>query len=293
MKNTQYSPAPEQGTSANPFLDRKRSAKPVGALRQMLSYTRFEMVLFYRYRLALFFAVFPLAFVILGLAQAGNEVAPGVDSGAHYIAGSLALAPMILAILHVTNIITARREQMVLKRLRVGGTPATAIFGSVTLSVVLASMVLSCVGLALLIGPFDVTPVQPELVAVPIVLTAVVISLFSMAYTRLCRNAEGAQLMSMIPFMVFYGASGLMVPLSVLPDGLASFMRLFPIAPAAEIATSAYFGRDFLGGAQGGQALQGIDLWLSSLPSMAVLAAWVLLSIFLLRYFRWDPREAG
>lgn len=282
-----------RSTDAEAVVEDRPRRRPVGALRQTLSLTRAELVLFYRYRLALFFAVFPLAFVLMGLAQAGREVAPGVDSGAHYIAGSLALAPMILAILHVTNVVTARREQMVLKRFRVGGVSAAALFGSITFSVVLVALLLACVGVGLLVGRFDTLPSEPVLVVLPVVLISVVITLFSAAYTRLCRNAEGAQLMSMIPFMVFYGASGLMVPLGVLPDGIAGAMRLFPVAPAAETVTSAYFGRDFFGGADGSEALAGADLWTAALPSVAVLLVWIALSVFLLRYFRWDPREGG
>ena len=267
--------------------------RPVGAIQQTLSLTRTELVLFYRYRLALFFAVFPLAFMLMGLAQSGTEIVPGVDSGAHYIAGSLTLAPMILAILHVTNVVTARREQMVLKRFRVGGVSATALFGSVAFSVVLVALMLGAVGVALLIWRFEAVPDEPVLVLLAVVFISVAIALFSAGYTRFCRNAEGAQLMSMIPFMVFYGASGLMVPLSILPDGVATAMRLFPVAPASEIATSAYFGRDFFWGAGGSETLTGPELWVAAAPSAAVLVGWILLSMLLLRYFRWDPREGG
>lgn len=170
-----------------------RGPRQVGALRQTHEFSRAEMTLFWRYRTALYFALFPLVLSLLGMVQEGTETAPGVDAGAHYTVGSLMMAPMFLSIMHVSNLVTARREQLVLKRLRVAGTPPAVLFGAVIVSVVLVTAVVSVIVGVVLFRHFGVVPVAPLLAALPILLVTVAVSLFAIAFTRLCRNAESAQ----------------------------------------------------------------------------------------------------
>lgn len=269
-----------------------RDHRPVGLLRQTYEFGRTEMTLFWRYRTAIYFALFPLGLALLGIAQAGTDIAPGVDMGAHYTAGALMMTPLFLSIMHVTNLVAARREQLVLKRLRVAGTTPTVIFGAIIVSVVLVTTVISLIIAIVLYRYFDIVPAAPLLVALPILLVTVAVSLFAIAFTRLCRNAESAQMLCMLPLMLFYGLSGLMLPLAAMPDRLAELARLLPSAPAVEIVTSAYFGRDFIGEGDGTQALTGVELWSAALPGLLIVVAWIAVSAFLTRFVRWDPRES-
>lgn len=268
-----------------------RDHRPVGLIRQTYEYSRAEMTLFWRYRTALYFALFPLGLALLGLVQEGTDIVPGVDMGAHYTAGALMMTPLFLSIMHVSNLVTARREQLVLKRLLVSGTPPAVMFGAIIVSVLVVTLVISLAVGAVLFHHFDVTPADPLLIVLSILLVTVAVSLFAIAFTRLCRNAESAQMLCVVPLMLFYGLSGLMLPLAAMPDRVAEISRLLPAAPGVEIVTSAYFGRDFLGGADGTQALTGMDLWGAALPGFAVIVVWIVLSAYLTRFLRWDPRE--
>lgn len=269
-----------------------REHRPVGLLRQTYEFGRTEMTLFWRYRTATYFALFPLGLAMLGIAQAGTDIVPGVDMGAHYTASALMMTPLFLSIMHVTNLVAARREQLVLKRLRVAGTSPVVIFGAIIISVVLVTTVISVIIAIVLYRYFDVVPADPFLAALPILLVTVAVSLFAIAFTRLCRNAESAQMLCMLPLMLFYGLSGLMLPLAAMPDRLADFSRLLPTAPAVEIVTSAYLGRDFIGDGDGTRALAGVELWSAALPGLLVVVAWIAVSAYLARFVRWDPRES-
>lgn len=267
-----------------------RGPRQFGVLRQTYEFSRAEMTLFWRYRTALYFALFPLVLALLGMVQEGTEIVPGVDAGAHYTVGSLMMAPMFLSIMHVSNLVTARREQLVLKRLRVAGTPPAVMFGAVIVSVVLVTAVVSVLIGVVLFRHFGVTPVDPLLAALPILLVTVAVSLFAIAFTRLCRNAESAQMLCFLPLMLFYGLSGLMLPLEAMPDRIAEVARFLPAAAGVEIVTSAYLGRDFVGG-DGTRLLSGTDLWVAALPGLLIITVWIALFAYLTRFFRWDPRE--
>ena len=269
-----------------------RDRRPVGVLRQTYEFTRTEMTLFWRYRTALYFALFPLGLALLGIVQEGADIAPGVDVGAHYTAGALMMTPLFLSIMHVSNLVTARREQLVLKRLLVAGTPPAVMFGAIIASVVAVTLVISVLIGVLLYRHFDVTPAEPLLVVLPILLVTAAVSLFAIAFTRLCRNAESAQMLCVVPLMLFYGLSGLMLPLSAMSDRIADLARLLPSAPGVEIVTSAYFGRDFIAGGDGVQTLTGTDLWVAALPGLLVIVVWIGVSAYLTRFLRWDPRES-
>lgn len=279
-------------TDSHARISDVREYRPVGLFRQTYEFARTEMTLFWRYRTAIYFALFPLGLALLGIAQAGTDIAPGVDAGAHYTAGALLMTPLFLSIMHVTNLVAARREQLVLKRLRVAGTAPVVTFGAIIVSVVLVTAVISLIIAIVLYRYFDIVPAAPLLVALPILLVAVAVSLFAIAFTRLCRNAESAQMLCMLPLMLFYGLSGLMLPLAAMPDRLAEIARLLPTAPAVEIVTSACFGRDFIGGGDGTQALTGVELWSAALPGLLIVIAWIAVSAYLTRFVRWDPRES-
>src|SRR3712207_2141306 len=102
--------------------------RPVNPVKQALRLTRTEFTLLYRYRTAFFFAVvMPLVFIYPLVNVAHGQVLPGVDGQAFSFAAFFAICATTAGILHVSNIYAARREQLVLKRLRASGVPAVAI----------------------------------------------------------------------------------------------------------------------------------------------------------------------
>lgn len=266
--------------------------EPVGVARQALRLARTEFTLLYRYRTAAYMALLPVVLIGLVLIQPDDDIAPGVEVGAYMLAGLLVLGPMMVAIMNVSNVYTARRELLILKRFRASGVPPTAMFASTTLAMLGLSLVLALVAAGILVVHFDHLPSDPVLILLAIVLTTVTMTLLGAAFTRLCRNAESAQMLVMVPFLLLLATSGFVVPLDVMPEWAQTASRLLPMAPAVEIAGSAYFGMALFGDIESAGALSGGALWGEALPNLAVMLAWLAVSVFLLRYFRWDPREA-
>jgi len=270
-----------------------RSSRSFGGfVRQTLKLTRTEFVLFYRYRVALFAAVIPGVFVLPAFLGDEGEILPGVGGIAYTLAGMFALAGMTVGIIHLANVYTARREQMVLKRFRLGGTPPRTLFAASTLSV-LGIAVLQAIAIILVIGlRLDTWPQDPVMLAFSIVLVTVAMSLFGIAITPMARDAENAQMMSMGPFILFTASSGFFIPLSIMPEWLSNIVAYGPMVPAVDMARSAYFGYDFFAGSdQGAQVATVPELWVAAIPSILILLAWAVLAAFLLRRFRWDPRD--
>lgn len=282
------STTPQSGEERRPFPGQARRV-----LTQTLRLTRTELVLFYRYRMALYIAALPLMFGAIGLLREGDDVVPGVDMAATYIAGSIPLGAMIIGVMHVANVLTARREQMVLKRFRVSGVPPAALFGAVVLSILVVVAVLAVAFGGFVTVRYDLLPTAPLLLVVTLLLITTIMVLVGAATTRLARNAEMAQMVAIVPFMLFYAASGLMVPFEALPDTAATVCRALPMAPAVELVQSAYAGYDFTGGVQNASEASAGELWLASPVPLLTLVVWCGAAVLALRFFQWDPRRAG
>ncbi|GAB3207115.1 ABC transporter permease [Marinactinospora thermotolerans] len=279
-------PSPRSQTAAP-----RPPRRPVGLVRQMLRLTRTEFVLFYRYRMALYVAVLPVVFLLPSFNAGDEELLPGVSAGAFSLASTFAMIAMTVGVIHVSNVYAARREQLVLKRFRVSGVRPAALFGATTLSVFGVVFAQSLIVVALLALQYDVLPADPVLLLISIVLSTVIMSLFGAVITRFARNAESAQMISMIPFMLLLAVSGFFVPLDAMPDGLQHALGLLPMVPAVDIARSAYFGHDFFGGVEGAGELGFVDLWIAAGPSLLVLVAWTAIMAYLVRFMPWDPRQ--
>ncbi|GAA1070805.1 ABC transporter permease [Nocardiopsis composta] len=267
--------------------------RPVPAWRQTLRMTRVELLLFYRYRTAAYIAVVPLFLLFPALTLSGQDNPAGIDAGAFYTASVFILTPITLGIMHMPNVYAARRESMLLKRYRVAGVPASALFGATTLAVSAVVAVLCAVIAAVLVGRFGEAPADPVLLALGIALCTVQMCLFGALFTNLARNAESAQMISMVPFLGMLLLSGSMIPVDFLPEAVRTGLSLLPFLPAVDLVRSAYFGQDLFAGAMQAEALGGLGLWAASLPALLVMAVWTAIAAYLLRFFRWDPRQGG
>ncbi|ASU82326.1 ABC transporter permease [Nocardiopsis gilva YIM 90087] len=266
---------------------------PVSAVRQLFRLTRTELTLFHRYRTALYMAFMPLVLLLPAFSMPEAEVGPGILNTAYLVSGVPVLSAMTLAVLHMPNVYAARRETMVLKRFRVSGVPPVALFGATAVAVFLVTVVLTALIAALMAARFDTLPSDPLLLLLAVALTTAIVSMLGLVFTNLARNSESAQMISMVPFLLFFAISGTFVPTDLMPAPVATGVSYLPMLPAIDIARSAYFGVDTFGGLDGASATTGLDLWAAAAPSLLVLLVWLGISIYLLRFFRWDPRQAG
>jgi ABC-2 type transport system permease protein len=221
-------------------------------------------------------------------------VAPvlGIDSGAAGGMGLLVTAGVVtLVFLTYYNLVTtyvARREELVLQRMRTGELTDGQVLAATavpTLLVTAGQLALVTAGVAALGGwraPADV--VLPLLA---VLLGAVLMVVLATASTLFTRTPESAQITTLPVVLVATVASGLFFPLTVLPDALAAGARLLPVTPVVELLQLGLAGRTW-----DGAAVAGADLWWAALGPLATLVAWTAVAgVATARWFRWAPRR--
>jgi ABC-2 type transport system permease protein len=264
-----------------------------GTAKQLVRLTRMEFTLFVRYKTAWMFLALPLFFVFMSMQLPGDEVLPGFGVGEMAMLSSIGAISLILGMGHASNVFTARRESLALKRFRVSGVSRSVIFGGVIGVVAVFSL-----AIALLVGGFvafmpdGALPRDPLMLVVAILLGSVMFSLMGLLVTPLARNAESAQLVVMVPMMILVFASGGVVPLGALPEGARTLFSLIPSVPPGELVQAAYTGYDVFGGTAGAEPKGYLGLWAAALPSIGIMLAWIaLMALGVRRFFRWDPRQ--
>lgn len=186
----------------------------------------------------------------------------------------------------VTSLV-ARREQLVLKRLRAGEPTRMEILLAlaVPLWVILTLQTALGIGLAVVVLDAPVThgwALLPALLGGTFSWTA--LAVWSSTWTR---TVEAAQLTT-LPFMlVSLVLSGLSVPLTMLPAPLERLAHLMPMTAVVDLL---HLG--FTGTGTGGQVLAGADALGAAGGMVLVLIVWTCVAVYEgLRAFRWDARS--
>lgn len=259
----------------------------MSAARRIRALGRAELTLLLRNRTALFSAV------VLPLALVGATAGVPVDRGALSTKAFLVIATLgfiLLAAVYYNLVTTyvARREELVLKRLRAGELTDAEILAGVAspaVAVALTQSGLSIVAAAVFLG--IPAPVNVPLLVFGVAGGVAVFVLLAAASSVFTRTTELAQITTLPVLMGCLFGSGLMLPLEELPDPVASALRAVPLSPVVELMRLGWVGtagerppEDFLG-AFGPAAV----------PS-AVLLAWTVLGAVAVRHwFRWEPRR--
>lgn len=266
---------------------------PVSPLKQILRLTRTEFTLFVRYKTAWMFLALPLFFAFMALQMPNDEVVPGFGAAEMVMLSTMGVISLILGLGHVSNVFTARRESLVLKRFRVSGVPQVAIFGGIIGVVLVFSLIIAVImGGLILVMPAGALPRDPLMLLVAVVLGSVAFSLMGVLVTPMVRNAESAQMVVMVPMMILLFASGGIFSLEFLPEGARQVMSLVPSVPPGEMVQAAYTGYDVFGGFAGAEERSYLGLWIAALPSIGIMLAWIaVLVLAVRRFFRWDPRQ--
>ncbi|MDJ0463503.1 ABC transporter permease [Streptomyces sp. H27-C3] len=251
------------------------------ATGRVAALTRAELTLLVRHKAVLFTAlVLPV-----GLTFAMRPVFDDMDLEKAGLTMGSAVMPMAVAFVLLFGVYSAlvtvfvvRREELVLKRLRTGEPGDTEILTGTAVATIAAGIV-QCVVLvvagAAVLGME--MPENPLLVVAGILLGMVLSGTLAAATTILTRSAEGSQLTIMPMMLVSMAGSGVVVPLEMLPDKLASICELLPLSPIVELVRGGWTGQ--LGAYE-------------ALGAVATAVAWTVLSGFAVqKWFRWEPRR--
>ncbi|MEU9603933.1 ABC transporter permease [Streptomyces sp. NPDC048057] len=187
---------------------------------------------------------------------------------------------VLLFVVHanLVSAYVARREELVLKRLRTGEVSDREILVGTALPAG-ALAVAQCVLIAAVsLVAFDVSaPERPDLVVAGIVLGLVLMVALAAVVSVGTRTVESAQLTTLPLLTVSLLGSGLFVPLELLPEKVASVCELLPLTGVMTLVRSGWTG--------GGDAKDLVGAAVTAL-------AWIVVSVFAVqRWFRWEPRR--
>jgi ABC-type multidrug transport system permease subunit len=256
------------------------------SLRRVRALAAAETRLLLRNRTAIVNSVLsPLLFVAVAsvLGIGGGEA-----GGMGLLVTAVAVTLVFLTYYNLVTTYVARREDLVLQRMRTGElTDGEVLAGTAvpTLLVTVGQLALITVGVAALGGwraPADV--VLPVLT---VLLGAVLMVALATASTTFTRTPESAQITTLPVVFVTMALSGLVFPLSALPDALATAARLLPVTPVVELVQLGLSGRTW-----DGEVVAGAELWWAALGPLGTLLAWTALAaLATARWFRWAPRR--
>lgn len=248
---------------------------------RMASLARAELALLGRNKATMFTALVLPAMLTFAMSSAVQELElkdTGLSVGTVLLPGALGYSLLFAVYSTLVGVFVVRREELVLKRLRTGELRDTEILAGASLPAVaigLAQCLVLAVGCTLM---RDIPAPRAVWLALAGVLLGVLMSCVLAAVTAaFTMTAEGAQISIMPLLLVSVAGSGMIVPLDVMPEGIASVCELLPLTPVIGLIRSGWTG-----GAGAGEIL----------GQLAVVVAWTLVSVFAVRRrFRWEPRR--
>lgn len=178
----------------------------------------------------------------------------------------------------LTGIYTARREELVLKRLRTGELRDVEILCGTALPIGATGLTQSVVLVGASTVLLDVpAPHAPQFVVPGLLLGLVMCAALAAVTAAVTRTVESAQVTTLPFVMISMALSGVAVPLELLPDTFASVCELLPLSPVIILV-------------RGGWA--GTLSTYEALGALATAVAWTVLAVFAVqRWFRWEPRR--
>ncbi|MDJ1134722.1 ABC transporter permease [Streptomyces iconiensis] len=249
--------------------------------KRLAALGRAELTLLLRNRSALFVALLlPIAmtFSIKSAAEQADISELGLSVGSMVLPGSVGVVLLFAVYSNLVGVYVARREELVLKRLRTGEANDLEILSAGALPSValgVAQSVLLLVGGAVLLDMG--APERLDLVVAGVVLGMVMMTVLAAASASFARTTEMAQLIPMPMMLVSFAASGLFVPLEVFPDTLENVCRWLPMTPITDLLRAGVTG--------------GLD-GTATLRALGIAVAWTLLGAYgVRRRFRWEPRR--
>lgn len=249
--------------------------------RRMAALARAELTLLGRSRSTLLSAVLVPLTLPLALRSAVSQMdlgEVGLSVGLVMLPASIGFSLLFGVYGALVGIYAARREELVLKRLRTGEPRDAEILAGAALPVVVTGLVQSLVLVAACTVVLDVpAPEAPHLAVLGLLLGLVLCAALGAVTAAVTRTVESAQVTTLPLVLLSMTLSGVTVPLELLPDRLASVCELLPLSPVITLVRGGWTGD-----------LSAYE----ALGAVATALAWIVLAVFAVRrWFRWEPRR--
>ncbi|MGH4035547.1 ABC transporter permease [Actinomycetota bacterium Odt1-20B] len=209
-----------------------------------------------------------------GMDLKGN----GLDSATLALSAGIGFSLLFAVYTTITSVFVARREELVLKRLRTGELRDPEILAGAalpSLAIAVVQCLVLAVGCAVLLDAG--APQAIHLTVLGILAGLVLFTALAAVTSAFSRSTESAQVMTMPLMFLSMLGSGLFIPLEVMPDKLADVCELLPLTPVIKLVRGGWTGDLSAAGALG---------------ALAVAVAWIVLAVFAgQRWFRWEPRR--
>lgn len=188
----------------------------------------------------------------------------------------------------VLSMVTTRRGEGVLKRLRTGEAADWQILTAPAVPGILLTAAGTAIVAAIVYGFGAPAPVNPILIAVALIAGVIVFSVLALATSAVTKNAEAAQITS-LPVMVL-ATIGLGSIRSILPDGLAGVAGWTPFAAVSDLISLGTTGTSATASSSDA-ALDFAGTFGEIAQPVATLVLWSVLAFALTSTsFRWDDR---
>ncbi|WP_066949908.1 ABC transporter permease [Streptomyces lushanensis] len=242
---------------------------------------RAEFTLLVRNRTALFAALFIPVAMIAAIKSSLGQIdldRTGMNAVEAALSGGIGMVLIMAVYANLASAYTARREELVLKRLRTIEASDREILAGTALPAVALAFVQSAVVIAAGIAFLGIrAPRQPVVLVGGLLAGLVLLTALAAVTSAFTRTVESVQLTTMPLFMISIVGSGLFVPLEALPERIASLCELLPMTGVMTLIRAGW-----LGGAE------GYDLMGAALSALV----WTALAVFAVeRWFRWEPRR--
>ncbi|MGP2439185.1 ABC transporter permease [Streptomyces sp. JW3] len=249
--------------------------------RRMTALARAELTLLGRSKGTLFAAVFVPLVLPFSVRQAAKEMdlaGAGLTTGTVVLPAAIGFSLVFAVYSALVGVFVVRREELVLKRLRTGELRDAEILGGSALPSVLTGLVqtlLLTAGCSVLL---DLSaPSAPLLAVVGLLLGLVMCAALATLTASFTRTGESAQVTPLPLTFVSMMASGMFVPLELLPDKVAAVCELLPLTPVITLIRGGWTG-DLSAG--------------EALGAVTTAVAWTVFAVFAVRrWFRWEPRR--
>ncbi|GAA1147117.1 ABC-2 type transport system permease protein [Kitasatospora gansuensis] len=251
---------------------------------------------FWRNRRSTFIGfLLPVLLNLVIAAPLRDQQIAGVNAAAYSTVGFIGFA-LVTSFINLLNGVVARRDDLVLKRLRGTEVPPTAIFagqfGAAGAVVLLQVLVLGGLSVIWFDAPL---PADPLLFLLTLTGGFLLFAVLAVALSGLTPSAEAAPMIATPVLLICMFASGVVAPLSSMPHWLQAPAHNLPMAPVVETLRTAWFGRGFGPESWNGAPLPALDLlhaWQHAAPALLIIAAWTAGAAVLgRRLFRWEPRH--
>lgn len=272
---------PSTPSAPSPAPTPEAPAPRTTAAGRLKALARAEFTLLGRSRATLFTALLVPLLLPVSLRPTLEEMdiaKAGLDVASVLLPAAIGASLLFGVYSGLSSIYTARREELVLKRLRTGELRDTEILAGAALPIVVTSLlqvVVLLAGSALLLD--SSLPEAPHLALLGLLLGLVLCAALGAVTSAVTRSVESAQVTVLPLLLLSMLLSGLAVPLEVMPDRLADVCALLPLSPVLSLMR---------GGWTGGMTAPEV------LRALVTALAWTAVALYAVRrWFRWEPRR--